>query len=104
MLYLIHLLPGFINPLTTNEHSPNTETSPWFTEQINWLVSVSWKHNISLGTGPPSKPQPSIFFCLPQALKNLSPPRQTKSPNNSNMLHMFNNNIYTVPEQHVNTS
>ena len=25
----------------------------------------------------------------------ISPPRQTKSPNNSNMLHMFNNNIYT---------
>ena len=44
---------------------------------------------------PPSKPQPSNFF-VPQALKNLiSPPRETKSLDNSNMLHMFNNNTYT---------
>ena len=29
-------------------------------------------------------------------MKNLtSPPRQTKSPDNSNILHMFNNNTYT---------
>ena len=45
----------------------------------------------------PCKPQPSNLFCppppptTPQALKNLtSPPRQTKSPDNSNVLHMFN--------------
>ena len=35
---------------------------------------------------PPSKPQPSNFFC---------PLRQTKSPDSSNTLNMFNNNIYT---------
>ena len=36
------------------------------------------------------------IFSVPQALKNLkSLPRQTKSPNNSNVLHMFNNNTYT---------
>ena len=35
---------------------------------------------------PPSKPQPCNFFC---------PPGQTKSPDNSNTLNMFNNNIYT---------
>ena len=43
-------------------------------------------HSVSLGTDPPlSKPQPCSFFCPPpQALKNLiSPPRQTKSPDNS---------------------
>ena len=36
------------------------------------------------------------IFSVPQALKNLkSLLRQTKSPNNSNVLHMFNNNTYT---------
>ena len=36
------------------------------------------------------------IFSVPQALKNLkSLPRQTESPNNSNVLHMFNNNTYT---------
>ena len=47
----------------------------------------------------PIKPQHSNFSAPPPlslALKNLkSPPRQTKSPDNSDMLHMFNNNIYT---------
>ena len=45
----------------------------------------------------PSKPQPRNFFC-PTSTKNLnkSPPRQTKSPDNSNTLNMFiNNNTYT---------
>ena len=43
-----------------------------------------------------SKSQSSYFFWSPQALKNLtSPIMQTKSPDNSNMLHMFNNNTYT---------
>ena len=37
-----------------------------------------------------------IFLIFLQALKNLtSPPRQTKSPDNSNIMHLFNNNIYT---------
>ena len=39
---------------------------------------------------PPSKPQPYSFFSpLPPS------PRQAKSPDNSNILHMFNNNTYT---------
>ena len=48
---------------------------------------------------PPIKPEPSNFFYPPpplQAMKNLSiPPRQTKLPDNSNVLHMFNNNTFT---------
>ena len=37
-----------------------------------------------------------LFFLSAKALKNLtSPPRQTNSPGNCNMLHMFNNNVYT---------
>ena len=53
-------------------------------------------NSANLGTDPPSKSKPSNFFVWPQALKNLaSPPRQTKSPDDSNMLHMFNNSTYT---------
>ena len=53
--------------------------------------------SVSLGTDPPSKPQPSYFFYPPDIdkLTKSHPPKQTKSPQNSNMLHMFNNNIYT---------
>ena len=48
---------------------------------------------------PPSKPQPRIFFLSLRALKN----KKRKSPqadynassDNSNLLHIFNNNIYT---------
>ena len=37
-----------------------------------------------------------IFFLSPMAMKNLiSPPRQTKSSDNFNVLHMFDNNTYT---------
>ena len=44
---------------------------------------------------PLRKPQPSNFSVL-QAVKNLtSPPRQAKSPDNFNVLHMFNNNTFT---------
>ena len=45
---------------------------------------------------PLAKHKPAIFF-VPQALKNVIslPPRQTKSPDNSNVLHMFNKNTYT---------
>ena len=53
-------------------------------------------HGVSLGTDPPSKPQPSNFFLSSQALKNLtSPPRQKTSTDHSNTLHMFNKNTYT---------
>ena len=42
--------------------------------------SVSCDHSVGLGTDPP---------------RWTGPPRQTKSPDISNMLHMFNNNTYT---------
>ena len=54
---------------------------------------------------PPSKPQPSNFFWPPRHWKTEQappPPRQTKSPDNSNVLHMFNNNTFT--EQPTNMS
>ena len=49
---------------------------------------------------PPNKPQPTTFFYAPppplQTMKNLSiSPRQTKLPDNSYVLHMFNNNTFT---------
>ena len=43
-------------------------------------------YSVSLGTDLPSKPQPSYSFCST---------RHTKSPDNSNILLMFNNNTYT---------
>ena len=43
---------------------------------------------------PHSKHNPAIFS-VPQELQNLiSPSRQTKNPDNSNVLYMFNNNTY----------
>ena len=61
------------------------------------LCFESRRHSVSLDTNsPPSKPQPSNFFCPPQALKILaSPPRKTKSPDNSNTLNIFNTSAYT---------
>ena len=38
---------------------------------------------------------PAIFFVPPGTEKRNKSPRQTKSPDNSSMLHMFNNKIYT---------
>ena len=50
-------------------------------------------HSVSLGTDPPLANTIQQFFSVPQTLKNLAiPPRSTKSPDNSNVLHMFNNN------------
>ena len=47
---------------------------------------------------------PAFFFLSPEVLKNLiSCPRQTKSPDNSNLLLMFNNNIL-ISEQPAKTS
>ena len=45
------------------------------------------------------------WFLSPQAMKNvISPPMHTKSSDNFNVLHMFNNNTYTVSEQPTNMS
>ena len=43
----------------------------------------------------PRKPQPSEFFWNPGTENLHKSPRQTKSPDNSNILHMFNNNTDT---------
>ena len=51
--------------------------------------------SVSLGIDHPSKPQPSNFFLSPQVRKNFSPLKETKSPDNSNIFHMFNNTSYT---------
>ena len=51
-------------------------------------------NSTSLCTDPFCKPLPSNYFC-PEVLKNLiSCPRQTKDPDDSNVLLMFNNNTY----------
>ena len=53
---------------------------------------------------PPSKPQPSNFFCLPSTEK-VSPDRQkADDSDNSSLLHMFNNNTSTDFRTAWNTS
>ena len=50
-------------------------------------------HSVSLGTDSPKQITTQQFYLSPQTLKILtSPPRQTKSPDNSNTLNMFDNN------------
>ena len=58
------------------------------------------KHNPSinkhiLGTDPPNQIITQQFFGAPGTKKLISPPEQTKSPDNSNMFHIFNNNTCT---------
>ena len=52
-------------------------------------------HSMSLGTDPPSKPQPSNFLYLPDNKRLTKFPRHTKSRDNSNMLHIINNSTYS---------
>ena len=61
------------------------------------VVDDGWStHSVSLGTDPALANYNTAIFLLSQASKNLtSSPRQTKSPDNFNILHMFNNTIYT---------
>ena len=67
----------------------NTNMRLSFLDTCNYSIVSAWV------LIPPSKPQTSNFLS-PQALKNLaSPPGQTKSSDNSNTLHMFNNNTFT---------
>ena len=68
----------------------------------SWTKILSkWNHSVRLGTDPPlPNHNPAISSAPPapshQALTILtSPPRQTKSPDNSNTLNMFNSNTYT---------
>ena len=52
---------------------------------------------VSLGTDPPISNHNPANFSVPPGTEKLNnpPPKQTKSPDNSNMLHMFNRNTYT---------
>ena len=51
-------------------------------------------HSVSLGADPPNQITIWQLILSPQALKNLkSPSLKTKSLDNSNIFHMFNNNI-----------
>ena len=57
---------------------------------------IKLEHSVSLGTDSPYQTTIQQFFSVPQALKHLeSPPRHTKSTDNSSVLHMFHNNTYT---------
>ena len=62
-----------------------------------WHFWVTKTHIVSAWVLIPlSKSNPSIFFLSPQTLKDLiSSPRQTKSSDNPNVSHMFNNNTNT---------
>ena len=58
---------------------------------------ASFWHSVSFCTDPPQQTTTQQYFLSPQARKNvISPPtpRQTKPPDNSNVLHTFNNNTY----------
>ena len=54
-------------------------------------------HSISLGNDPPLASHNPTIFSLPPGNEKFikSPPRYTKSPDNSNVLHMCNNSNYT---------
>ena len=57
---------------------------------MKWYISLSADRLISLAN------HNTAIFSPSQAVKNvISPRRQTKSPENSYMLLMFNNNTYT---------
>ena len=64
---------------------------------VEHIFLMAGKGIVSAWVLNPSPPATSQQFLLsPQALKILaSPPRQTKCPDNSNTLNMFNNNTYT---------
>ena len=64
-------------------------------QQVWENLKIAPSQSVSLGTDPPP-PTTQQFFLSSQALKNLrSTLRQTNSPDNSNMSHMFNNYTYT---------
>ena len=51
-------------------------------------------HSVGLGTDLPKQTTTKQFLCPPQALKIVTrPTKQTKSPDNSNTLNTFINNI-----------
>ena len=55
-----------------------------------------WDHSVNLGTDPSWENYSPASFSVPLEMKNLTSfPKQTKSPGNSNMLRIINNNTYT---------
>ena len=68
-----------------------------FKEHLQRIVFIlEIIHSVSLGTDSPYQTTTQQFFLSSQEPKNLiGSPRQTKSSNNSNVLHMFNSNTYT---------
>ena len=57
---------------------------------------ISWHHSISLSTDSPVANHNPAISHDPTGTENLtSHPKQTKSLNNSNMLHILNNNTYS---------
>ena len=65
---------------------PNFHNASWYLWTMSRITQKSWS--------PIAKHNPAIFS-VPQELQNLiSPSRQTKNPDNSNVLYMFNNNTY----------
>ena len=57
---------------------------------------LTFTHSVSLGTDPPLANHNPVIFSVPQALKNLkSSLKLIKSPDNSNIFLIFNNNAYT---------
>ena len=56
---------------------------------FDWVLNML-SHSISLGTDSPLANNNPAIFESPLALKYLANP-----PDNSNVLHMFNNNTYT---------
>ena len=56
---------------------------------------MSNRHSVSLSTDFSQANHNPAIFLSPQALKNLKIPSDRQSPDHSNMLHLFNNYMYT---------
>ena len=80
-----------------NEENPGLNFA-WFLQISALNVEIIIYHSVSLGPYPPLANHNPVIFSVPQALKNfVIPPRQTKSPDNSNILHLywFTNSLQT---------
>ena len=80
-----------------NEENPSLNFA-WFLQISALNVEIIIYHSVSLGPYPPLANHNPVIFSVPQALKNfVIPPRQTKSPDNSNILHLywFTNSLQT---------
>ena len=87
--------------MTDSGRARNFAANSLNTSKTNYLKGL----NVSLGNDPPYQTTTLQVFLSPQALKNLSSsPGQAKSPDNSTVLHMFNNTLLLISEQPTNTS